>query len=219
MKLTFFAKTVEKLNTFLVLYQTEKPLVPFLAQSMEDAVIRLFSSTFMLGEKLKFARTCQALSKLNFKDSTCHECASEITMSIRIKVELSHLKVVKKVSDTKLLQFKSGVILFLAVLCAHIAEKSAIKYRARNATCFFPCLFVEAPEISERRFSRLLETLLGKIVKQAKIEFTKFLQHVYSIHDGEYVESGISVKDRGLYAFCFKYFQGVLSYSNLAEVF
>ena len=45
---------------------------------------------------------------------------------------------------------------------------------------------MEAPEISERRFSRLLEILLGKIVEQAKIEFIRFLQHVYSIHNGEY---------------------------------
>ena len=37
-KFKFFANTAKALNKFLVAYQTEKPMVPFLAQSIEDII-------------------------------------------------------------------------------------------------------------------------------------------------------------------------------------
>lgn len=84
----------------------EKPMGSLLAQSLVD-IIRSFPSTFMVGEKLKAVKTCLVLSKLNFKDSFSHKCASSINMSIPIKVKLSHLKAVKKVRGTRILLFKS----------------------------------------------------------------------------------------------------------------
>ena len=42
-KMIFFADIARTLNKFLVTYQTEKPMVPFLADSLED-ILRTFSS-------------------------------------------------------------------------------------------------------------------------------------------------------------------------------
>ena len=130
---------------------------------------------------MKAVKPCLGLSKLNFKDFSYHKPASHIILSTHIKVEISHLKAVKKVSDTKILQFKSDGLLFFCVN-AHLAEKSPIKYYlTRNVTCFIASLLEEAPGISGRKFSCLLETMFttqqlsGKIVEQAKLEFTKFL--------------------------------------------
>ena len=164
-------------------------MVSYLAQTVED-IIRSFTSTFTLGEKLKTMSTFLGLSKLNFKNS-CQKLASDITLSTPIKIEISHLRAVTKVTDTKILKLKFVVKLFLSVFCAYLAEKPAIKYYpARNATY----LLEKAPEISGRRFSRQLETLVtaqqlsGKVVEQAKIEFTKFLQHVVSTHKEKFLE-------------------------------
>ena len=135
--------------------------------------------------------TFLGLSKLNFINSSCQKLASDITLSTPIKIEISHLRAVTKVTDTKILKLKFVVKLFLSVFCAYLAEKPAIKYYpAKNATY----LLVKAPEISGRRFSRQLETLVTaqelseKIVEQAKIEFTKFLQHVVSTHKEKFLE-------------------------------
>lgn len=165
-------------------------MVSYLAQTVED-IIRSFTSTFTLGEKLKIMSTFLGLSKLNFINSSCQKLASDITLSTPIKIEISHLRAVTKVTDTKILKLKFVVKLFLSVFCAYLAEKPAIKYYpAKNATY----LLVKAPEISGRRFSRQLETLVTaqelseKIVEQAKIEFTKFLQHVFSTHKEKFLE-------------------------------
>lgn len=70
-KFRFFAKTAAELNKFLVFYQTEKPIVPFIGQSLED-IICSFPSTFMLAEKLKAAKTCLSLPKINLNGACCH---------------------------------------------------------------------------------------------------------------------------------------------------
>ena len=180
-KLKLFAKAADELNKFLVLYQTDNPMVPFIAQSLEE-IIRQFASTFILSEKLKAATSLVSLSKIDFKDGTCHKRAADVSLSIPIKVQLSDLKKRGKISDTQILKFKSDVVSFLSSLCAHLVEKSPIKYPlTRAARCFIPYLLVEVKKTSENRFTNLLENLLkseqtsGKIVEDAKREFTKFL--------------------------------------------
>ena len=70
-KFRFFAKTAAEFNKFLVLYQAEKPMVPFIGQSLED-IICSFAPTFMLAENLKAAKTCLCLPKINFNDRSSH---------------------------------------------------------------------------------------------------------------------------------------------------
>ena len=78
-KFKFFANTAKVLNKFLVAYQTEKPMVPFLAHSIED--IRSFSSMFLLKEDtLNKANTCLLLSKLHFKDRAIQNMDRMLTL-------------------------------------------------------------------------------------------------------------------------------------------
>ena len=65
------------MNKFLVLYQTEKPMVPFFDQLLED-IIHSFASTFMLAEMLKASKACLSLSKITFKDPSCHKRATDV---------------------------------------------------------------------------------------------------------------------------------------------
>ena len=66
-KFKIFANTAKVLSKFLVAYQTEKPMIPFLVQSVED-IICSFSSMFLLKDTLNEANTSQRLSKLHFRD-------------------------------------------------------------------------------------------------------------------------------------------------------
>ena len=119
-------------------------MVPFIAQSLVE-IIRQFASTFILLEKLKAATSLVSLSKIDFKDGSCHKKAADVSLSIPIKVQLSDLKKRGKISDTQILKFKSDVVSFLSSLCAHLVEKSPIKYPlTRAARCFIPYLLVEA---------------------------------------------------------------------------
>ena len=110
-KLKFFADVADELNKFLIPFQTDKPMVPFLAQSL----------------KLTAATTCLKLSKIDFKDQSFHKRPSDVSLPIPVRIELANLKKQGKISDTKILQFKSSVICFLSTICAHLVEKSPLK--------------------------------------------------------------------------------------------
>ena len=208
-KLKFFADVADELNKFLIPFQTDKPMVPFLAQSL----------------KLTAATTCLKLSKIDFKDQSFHKRPSDVSLPIPVRIELANLKKQGKISDTKILQFKSSVICFLSTICAHLVEKSPLKYPlSRNAKCLIPSLLVEAPETSKRQFERVLETMYtsqqmsAKMVKEAKLEFDKFLQDVVALHRDEFLSFDNAFKDQRLDAFYFNYLDGKPSFSNLSEV-
>ena len=63
-KFRFFATTAKILNNFLVKFQTNNLMLPFLTQTIEE-IMRLFGSSFFLKELLNKANTCLHLSKLN----------------------------------------------------------------------------------------------------------------------------------------------------------
>ena len=110
------------------------------------------------------------------------------------------------------------MVSFLSSLCAHLAEKSPIKYPlTRAAHCFIPYPLVVAKKTSENRFTNLLEILFkseqtsGKVAEDAKREFTKFLQDIVAVHKEEFL--AFDIKDQH-----FSYLEGRPSLSNLTEV-
>ena len=223
-KLKFFVRIADELNKFLVLYQTEKPMVPFLANSLED-MIRCFASTFLIADKLKEANTCLKLSKLNFKDANFHKRPTDVVLPIPVKVGLSDLKKKGKVSSSKALQFKSDVISFLSVSCAHLVEKSPIKYAfARSATSLIPSHIVEVPDSNEKKFHYLLEILYtsqqlsDKVAEQTKQEYSQFLQEVAIPQKDVFLGFDVAIRDHRLDTFFFKFLEGRPSFSNFANV-
>ena len=126
-KFKFFANTAKVLNKFLVAYQTEKPMVPFLAQSIED-IMCSFSSMFLLKDTLNKTNTCLRLSKFPFKDRAIQKHGQDVDTGISVKLELADLKKNGKASDKQILKFKRDIASFLSALCAHLAEKSPVKF-------------------------------------------------------------------------------------------
>ena len=67
-KCKFFAAVAKSLNSFLVRFQIENPMVLILVKSMKE-IIRNYASSFLLKETLSNANSCLHLSKIDFKDS------------------------------------------------------------------------------------------------------------------------------------------------------
>ena len=90
-KFIFFANTAKVLNKLLVAYQTEKPMVPFLTQSLED-IIHSFSLMFLLKDALNKANTCLCLSKLHFRDRAIQKHGQDVDPRISVKLKIADLK-------------------------------------------------------------------------------------------------------------------------------
>ena len=152
-KFKFFAVTAKILNSFLVKFQTNDPMLPFLAQAIEE-IMRLFGSSFWLKDALRKANTC-------FNDPSLHKRPGDVDPGIGVKLQLLILRKNGKINENQVLNFKRDVVSFLSKICTHLAEKSPIKHSLlRNSRCFIPTLLVENPESSEARFLHVLENLV-----------------------------------------------------------
>ena len=137
-KFKIFANTAKVLSKFLVAYQTEKPMIPFLVQSVED-IICSFSSMFLLKDTLNEANTSQRLSKLHFRDRAIQKYGQDVDSGKSVKLELAVLKKNVEASDNQIFKFKRDIVSFLLTLCAHLVGKSPIKsHLPRNSRSFIP---------------------------------------------------------------------------------
>ena len=69
LKLKFFEDIAKTLNSLLVLYQTKKPKVPFLAESLET-LLRSFFANFIWKDVPESAETASLMIKLDIADYT-----------------------------------------------------------------------------------------------------------------------------------------------------
>ena len=65
--LQFYEEVARHLNSFLIKFQADSPMVPFLVESLEN-MIRKFCSTFILSDKMEKAESTIKLLKLGVTD-------------------------------------------------------------------------------------------------------------------------------------------------------
>ena len=119
--------------------------------------MRSFSLIFILKDALNKANTCLHLSKLHFKDRAIQKHGQDFDPGVSVKLKLADLKKSGIASDNQIGKFKRNILSFLPTLCAHLADKSPIKFPlTRNSRYFIPSLLVESPDLSETRFNGLL---------------------------------------------------------------
>ena len=173
-KFKFFAATTKFLNSFLVKFQTNNPIVPFLAQAIEE-IMRLFGSSFLLKETLSKASTCIRLSKLNFNDPSLHKRPGDADPGIGIKLELSVL------TKNGEINFRRDVVSFLSKICTHQCcphiETSQLIRCANQLTGFYMrATLASSSHQSNSDFLEILDALSSpvcwlKILNLAKQDF------------------------------------------------
>ena len=131
LKLQFFGEVAKQLNSFLIKFQTDSPMVPFLLESLES-MIQKFCSMFNLTDVLEKAQSTVKLLKLNVTHKNIHKRDSEF--SFAIKNELCALN-----RDGKFSDFNMEAKEFLPTLCNHILEKTPLNsYFARCTRSLSP---------------------------------------------------------------------------------
>ena len=119
-KFKFFAATAKTLNKFLLNFQTDKPMVPFLDHAL-DEIIRNFCTSFLLKQTLDNVKTCRLLSKVKFTDPPVQKRALDVDPGIVLKLELSCLRKNGKITENQVLKFKRDITSYLSELCVHLA--------------------------------------------------------------------------------------------------
>ena len=104
-KLQPFQDIARRLNSFLVLFQSERPMVPLLTTILED-LIRQLCAKFIKNDILSNAQTTLALIKIDVTDVTKHKSIENIHLGYSINCELKILKQHGKINDSQVRTFK-----------------------------------------------------------------------------------------------------------------
>ena len=173
-KLLFFEEVAKSLNAFLVLFQTDNPMVPFLVETLEKLIRSLFSEFILKGVVAKYS-TSATLLKIDPIDVVNHKSIADVDLGFAINYELQLLKKSVKVTDTKICNFKKAAVQFLSKLCSHALEKSPLRSLfARCMQCLSPTYIAECPESCILKYEKILTKLVEyKIITPSSADVSK----------------------------------------------
>ena len=94
-KLIFFEDIAKLLNSFLRVFQTDRPMAVFLAETLEE-LLRLLCCKFLSEEVLATAKNAVSLIKIDVEDRSNHLATKDINVGYSIRYELQILKQAEK---------------------------------------------------------------------------------------------------------------------------
>ena len=219
-KLRFFEEIAFNLNEFLLRFETNAPMVPFLVDSNEN-LIRTFAEKLILSDVLKKANSTYKLSQIDFTDQNIQELLYEV--SFAIDHDLRMLKKEGKVTDSKINAFKIKAKKKVCVLCNHIIEKNPLNsYFARLARSLNPINLAEIPESSERRFHTLLQKLVdckqitSSLADNTKQEFRKSKSNI--VRENKAIFRNYGIHKNHLDEFYMEYLKDSTQYKSFCYV-
>ena len=157
-KLLYLKEVAKKLSEFLVVFQTDKLMAPFLTETLED-LIKTLTRKFI--RKDLCDKSCSEMAKLDFNDVNNQKPTHLVNLDFPVNHEIQLLKSCKKITDSQILKFKKETVGFSATLCTHLMEKSPVKsFFARCLRGLSPNYIRECSETCEK----LLDKVLSKLV-------------------------------------------------------
>ena len=106
-KLLFFEEVAKKLNEFLVVFQTDKPMAPFLTETLED-LIKTLMRKFI--RKDLSDKSCSEMVKLDFNDVNNQKPTHHVDLGFAVNREIQLLKSSKKITGSQMLKFKKEAL-------------------------------------------------------------------------------------------------------------
>lgn len=177
----FFEMIAGKMNSFLRAFQTDSPMVPFMADTIGD-LVKDFSSRIILKDVLKKKKSLYDLIQLDLLDKDIRKPSENVDVGFEANKMLEGVK-----SSTSKLKFKKEAGDFLAHLLSHLVEKSPLKYAIiRHAVCFNPLYMGNHARRSscENHIKVILQKMVsigrisGKFAELVKKEYVKFFEVV-----------------------------------------
>ena len=154
-KLKFFLSVANQLKPFLTRFQTDAPMIPFLAVELEK-VLRSLCQRFMKGNVLREAGVLRKLLKLDFSKKENLLSHRDVDVGFGAKASLRKVKV----SELQTLDFQKKCIAFLAGTAAKIVEKSPVQHHlVRQLASLDPNIMAEEGEAASKMFGNVLSAL------------------------------------------------------------
>ena len=187
-KMQFFHDIARILREFLLYFQTDNPMMPFMSDVLEKILLRIMKM-FVLKEVLKEASTVYKLIKIDINDQNILLPPSSLKLPTATEGSLKS----EKITMSEKLQFKKDCTKFLQSMVRKLQERSPLKYLiVRCMSCLSPENIVNKKEACVLKFEKLVDKLYNhkyltaKESDDAKIQYTEFLDSIAKINVVEF---------------------------------
>ena len=160
-KMKFMEYVASLLYEFLRRFQTDKPLVPFMAETLHT-LVRSIMTMFIINETMQKADSLVKLLKVDVSDKGIYKPPDATDIGMGAKLCVSRYKKPPKFKRSVLDEFLKGVQCALSSLLSHLIEKSLLKYSFLRLTASLsPNMLADKSKkaLNILRFSKLVEKL------------------------------------------------------------
>lgn len=154
-KLEFLLSVSLQLEPFLVLYQSNDPLLPFLYQDLYN-LLKSIGSRFLREKAISGVKNCHELININPLDPAANKNIQNVDIGFGAKVACN------KVKDIFVLRFRNDCKCFLQHIFSKLTAKCPLKYRlVKGASCLSPDV-MESDVLRKSRINCALEVFVLK---------------------------------------------------------
>lgn len=219
-KMTFIPFAVRHVNSFLTIYQTDAPMVPFMFDDLHN-VLRSTMRCFVKADLIEKATTVEKLMKVDITSEANLKSLSKIDLGFSTDKELKNAQIKHKVSDRAILEFRSDCKKFFTTLTSKLKLKSPVNYKVvKRMRSLNPDRILHYTiSFSKEEFKLLLDELVSR--KKVQIEtcdeildqYENFAQDLRTSSSHKFNKD----EDR-LDEFYHSYFQNNVTFSKLWNV-
>ncbi|XP_074652758.1 uncharacterized protein LOC141907086 [Tubulanus polymorphus] len=216
-----FLSIAKILRPFLVDFQIDRPLMPFMAPQF-FIILRSLMKRFIKGDLMKDADNLSKLLAIDFESSNNYRIHTDIDVGHIAEKKLKELLALKQISERMAMDFRMRVRSFLVAVVVKIKAKSPVRYTVvQNMKCLDPVYLASHPDICKSKFKRILSSLNhcrivpDKDCDDLRNEFEDFVDMKVAQHKSVFVDFDWK-KDR---LDCLYYdYMGTDDFSNLWPV-
>ena len=180
-KIAFFASVAKQITPFLTAFQTDKPMLPFMGNSL-CTLLKSLMGRFIKNELM--AEATSVLKILNMKPTDKEQQVDYHKVDVGFVAQKMLREKSSNLSERQVLEFRVGCKDFLAKTVAKLFDKTPINYRlVRSMSCLDPRLMASEKESCEKKMKRILEILVeARRLKSAECDevmyqFSQFLDY------------------------------------------
>jgi len=122
-KMSFYLSVVKQIAPFLTLYQSDKPMLPFVVKDLYDMTKALLDR-YMKPEALKDVTTAQKLACVDLADQSLESHYKKVDVGFKSERILKDLLTSNKISKKREMEFRKKGKSFLKVLFQRLVKKS-----------------------------------------------------------------------------------------------
>ena len=218
-KLQFFICIARILGPFLKKFQTDQPMVPFLAQELQT-ILEAILTKFVKKSVLEGATTCAKIANIDVMKKDNLLPPKKVDIGFAAKMSMQKMQSTKEATPLQILEFQNNCLTFLQQLSRKLMERSPLKYKmARNLMSLNPMYIASSPESATTRFSNVLQQLISHKMKSThfcdsvKQQYMVFIADVGRYHKDDF--RSYNPSDKGLDVFLAEYFYQKPEYADL----